>query len=466
MNRPQQLLTIVALCGAASLAASDMASWSFGPVAVENAVTPGRDWDPPTGAIALNAGAGAIEIPLPAVVGSIDKVAPSESDIGSFKLPLPSAVGPLTEVTASEPDTKSADTPLPTVVARLSETTAADPHSTAKSDPDSTATSRPDSTAPAVANASAGEPRVVVHPFLAFRLHWPPKKSEQFASLGTAETPNENSRPAERPSLTIDECAAIDSCVDEYLWSLYERTPKVDTNKVTEKVKKEVKKKGKLRTVMTTIVKYVLGDFTWKDPAAATRTGKSTKDYVIGGMDRGFRLKLYRAMHTLEEAGFMPGITSGFRDDYRQEIATGNKAASDSSYHGGSRRGGFGKGLAADIVSVRGETRMERFAASEEMWKWIDAHEKELAIGRPYLDRDPPHVGPLDGKEYADKRSLANLRKAASEAKKAKKAKTAKSETKKQGPAHSTDPDTVKRATPEKSASKVSSLQSRVAVQR
>jgi len=44
--------------------------------------------------------------------------------------------------------------------------------------------------------------------------------------------------------------------------------------------------------------------------------------------------------------------------------ATGNKAASDSSYHGGSRRGGFGKGLAADIVSVRGETRMERFAAS------------------------------------------------------------------------------------------------------
>src|SRR4029078_10516956 len=87
MNRPQQLLTIVALCGAASLAASDRASWSCGPVAVENAVTPGRDWDPPTGAIALNAGAGAIEIPLPAVVGSIDKVAPSESDIGSFKLP-------------------------------------------------------------------------------------------------------------------------------------------------------------------------------------------------------------------------------------------------------------------------------------------------------------------------------------------------------------------------------------------
>src|SRR5829696_8980817 len=29
---------------------------------------------------------------------------------------------------------------------------------------------------------------------------------------------------------------------------------------------------------------------------------------------------------------------------------------------------------------------------------------KELGIGRPYLDRDPPHVGPLDGAEYAAKR--------------------------------------------------------------
>ena len=41
------------------------------------------------------------------------------------------------------------------------------------------------------------------------------------------------------------------------------------------------------------------------------------------------------------------------------------------------------------------------------MWKWIDAHEKELGIGRPYLDKDPPHVAPIDGKEYADKRGRA-----------------------------------------------------------
>ena len=34
---------------------------------------------------------------------------------------------------------------------------------------------------------------------------------------------------------------------------------------------------------------------------------------------------------------------------------------------------------------------------------WIDAH-PEFGIGRPYLDKDPAHVAPIDGKEYADHR--------------------------------------------------------------
>jgi hypothetical protein len=58
-------------------------------------------------------------------------------------------------------------------------------------------------------------------------------------------------------------------------------------------------------------------------------------------------------------------------------------------------------------VSVKGDTRAERCTWSEILWKWIDAHETELGIGRPYLDKDPPHVAPIDGKEYADKRSAA-----------------------------------------------------------
>ena len=210
----------------------------------------------------------------------------------------------------------------------------------------------------------------------------------------------------------LNECLVAEICIDEYLWSLYERTPKVDTNKVTQRVKATVKKKRKTRIVTKTITKYVLGDFTWKDPIAAQRAGMSLKDYVIGGMDRSFKLKLYRALRAMDDAGLMPGITSAFRDDYRQSITVGKKAASDSSYHGGSRRGGYGHGLAADLVSVKGETRVQRYASNKELWNWIDANERELGIGRPYRDRDPPHVGPIDGKEYIAKRGWANVQRA------------------------------------------------------
>src|SRR4029434_8324438 len=135
-------------------------------------------------------------------------------------------------------------------------------------------------------------------------------------------------------------------------------------------------------------------------------SGTRSRHVAEGVRDRrdGSRLQAEAlpALRAMDDAGFMPGITSAFRDDYRQSIASGKKAASDSSYHGGSRRGGYGHGLAADLVSVRGDTRAERCASSEILWKWIDAHEKELGIGRPYLDRDPPHVAAIDGKEYAD----------------------------------------------------------------
>jgi hypothetical protein len=88
--------------------------------------------------------------------------------------------------------------------------------------------------------------------------------------------------------------------------------------------------------------------------------------------------------------------------------------AADSSYHGGSRRGGYGYGLAVDLVSVKGDTRAERIKSTQVLWKWIDAHEKELGIGRPYLDKDPPHVGPIDGKEYVEKRGRAQIKLAGS----------------------------------------------------
>src|SRR4029077_11553103 len=55
-------------------------------------------------------------------------------------------------------------------------------------------------------------------------------------------------------------------------------------------------------------------------------------------------------------------------------------------------------------VSVKGATRAQRWISTESFWKWIDVRGKEFGIGRPYLDRDPPPLAPIDGKEYAARR--------------------------------------------------------------
>jgi hypothetical protein len=132
-------------------------------------------------------------------------------------------------------------------------------------------------------------------------------------------------------------------------------------------------------------------------------------------MDRSFKTKLFHALHAAEEAGLAPGITSAFRDDYRQSLASGHLTDRTT---GGSFRGGYGHGLAADVVSVNGGTRDQRWTSSESLWKWIDAQGKEFGIGRPYLDRDPAHVAPIDGKEYAAHHRETKAQHAGSEMKK------------------------------------------------
>lgn len=215
----------------------------------------------------------------------------------------------------------------------------------------------------------------------------------------------------------LDECFAMDACIDRYLWTLYQRTPKEDSIKVEDHRAVTVKRKRKMITVMRSFTKLVDEDFAWKDPKAAEHANMPLMDYVIGGMERSFKQKLFRMLLAAEAAGLSPGITSAFRDDYRQEIASGLKAASNRSYHGGSLRGGYGHGMAADIVSTKGNNRAQRWASSEVLWKWVDANGKALGIGRPYLDRDPPHVGPIDGAEYISKRGVATDRKEAANTK-------------------------------------------------
>lgn len=215
----------------------------------------------------------------------------------------------------------------------------------------------------------------------------------------------------------LDECFVMDACIDRYLWTLYQRTHKEDSIKVEERRAVTVKRKGKTVTVMRSFTKLVDEDFGWKDPKAAEHAGMSMMDYVIGGMDKSFKRKLFRTLLAAEAAGLSPGITSAFRDDYRQSIASGLHAASNRSWHGGSLRGGYGHGMAADIVSTAGNNRAQRWVSTEILWKWVDANGKALGIGRPYLGRDPPHVGPIDGQEYISRRGVATDRKEAANAK-------------------------------------------------
>ncbi|AUC99566.1 hypothetical protein CWS35_12445 [Bradyrhizobium sp. SK17] len=257
-----------------------------------------------------------------------------------------------------------------------------------------------------------------------------------------ADTPDPEPRVA-RPAVDsveiLDECWDVNACIDRYLWALYQRTPKEDTIKVPEQRQVTVKRKKKMVTVTRTFTRLVDEDFAWKDTQAAERAGMPMMDYVMGGVDRSFKLKLFHVLLAAEQAGLSPGITSAFRDDYRQSIASGLKAASNKSYHGGSFRGGYGHGLAADIVSIDGATRDDRWKSSERLWKWVDAHGREFGVARPYLNFDPPHLAPIDGKEYAAHRGGGTTPQAALDAKTrsrhaardshaaAKRAKTAKS---------------------------------------
>jgi hypothetical protein len=148
--------------------------------------------------------------------------------------------------------------------------------------------------------------------------------------------------------------------IDAYLWEVYQRQP----------VKKD---RG--------------GDFTWKDPAAAKRMGKSLQGYVILGMDTDFRELVYHAGKAMDAAGVEWTIVSGFRDDWRQSIASGLKARSGYSRHGGSVAvGGYGHGRAVDI----GHVDRDR---NGEVWRWIDNHGAKYGLHRPYRF-DPPHVEP------------------------------------------------------------------------
>ena len=136
----------------------------------------------------------------------------------------------------------------------------------------------------------------------------------------------------------------MDICVDHYLWVLYQRTVKVDTNKVHEWRKVTAQEKCKTVTVSKRFTKLVDEDFTWKDPKGGGKGRHADNGLRDRGHGSGLQAEAIARVRAARRPGLSPGITSGFRDDYRQSIASGLKAASNRSFHGGSLRGGYGHG--------------------------------------------------------------------------------------------------------------------------
>jgi hypothetical protein len=171
-----------------------------------------------------------------------------------------------------------------------------------------------------------------------------------------AAAPDVSEKPASSP-VSGDEVKA-------YLWSVYQRSPtKADGH----------------------------GDFTWKDVSAAGRAGLSVEDYVIGGIDPDFAELLFAAGHAMDAAGVDWTILSGFRDDFRQNLAAGLKARVNNSFHGGSEAtGGYGHGCAVDLASV------DRLS-DDKVWNWVDRKGREFDLNRPLRAADPAHTLPMAG---------------------------------------------------------------------
>ncbi len=163
--------------------------------------------------------------------------------------------------------------------------------------------------------------------------------------------------PPQAPSIMPPRPAA--QTADEYLCEVYHRTP----------VKRDRS-----------------GDFTWKDKAAAKRMGKGLCDYVIGGMDKGFRERLAALGRQLDANHGGWSMLSAFRDPYRQGIASGFKASRCGSWHGGRTcTNSYGHGRAVDVSCRDGTLNCPVLHA-------IDRLARAFGLIRPMPGVDPAHV--------------------------------------------------------------------------
>lgn len=240
---------------------------------------------------------------------------------------------------------------------------------------------------------------------------WPPRRSSRicvvigavlvfmFASAAgnharaqnaAAEAPSDIAAPSDRPGSQNDNSAPPPSASPPE--TLSTASPRVSEESVTSPARVDEVKAylwSVYRRSGTKVDSH--GDFTWKDVAAAINYGLLVEEYVIGGMDPDFRELLFAAGHAMDAAGVEWTILSAFRDDFRQNAASGLKARVNNSFHGGSEAtGGYGHGCAADLASA------DRHS-DDKVWSWLDRKGREFGLYRPLRAADPAHVLPMAG---------------------------------------------------------------------
>ncbi len=165
----------------------------------------------------------------------------------------------------------------------------------------------------------------------------------------------------------------LPTAVNTYLYVRYIETPKVDSS----------------------------GNFGGKDAKAAALAGRTVEQEVIEGMTWGLRLRLYNLLRAGDAHGIPIGITSGYRGDVRQAMTQGKtKNRPGHSFHGGSLVGGWGHGQAVDLVAIA-PTRELQLKENPAVWAFIDHEGPKFKLGRPFGDRDAPHVAPIESREFA-----------------------------------------------------------------
>lgn len=134
----------------------------------------------------------------------------------------------------------------------------------------------------------------------------------------------------------------------------------------------------------TPVKQDAAGDFSWKDAAAAQRRKMEVCEYVVGGLNPNLKKALEWFGKKADEVGLQWSFSSGFRDDFRQSIASGIKARTGFSMHGGSRvTKGYGDGRAVDLSAA---------GALHPVIKLMDTIGSKIGLVRPFPGFDPMHV--------------------------------------------------------------------------